>query len=116
MSDLSQLDSARAFTRSLNILLKYVRLYGPEHLRTTVQVATPWQELAQATSSGQALLLGTAEGKLVMDGMPISGLAESRFAELLQAAGIGSIQFSPDVSEDEMKLFAAAFATTSAAE
>ncbi|HEU5453327.1 MAG TPA: HEAT repeat domain-containing protein [Terriglobales bacterium] len=116
MSDLSQLDSARAFTRSLNILLKYVRLYGPEHLRTTVQLATTWQELESATGEGQPLLLGTAEGKLVMDGIPIAGLAESRFAELLQAAGIASIQINPGVSESELKLFASAFTTTTASE
>ena len=114
MSDLSQLDSARAFARSLNILLKYVRLYGREHLRTTVQLATTWQELAHATDGEQPLLLGTAEGKLVMDGVPMPGLAESRFAELLQAAGIASVQFAPAVTEEELKLFAGAFATTSA--
>ena len=116
MSDLSQLDSARAFTRSLNILLKYVRLYGPEHLRTTVQLATTWQELEHATNGEHPLLLGTAEGKLVMDGVPIAGLAESRFAELLQIAGIASVQFSPFVTEAELKLFASAFATTTATE
>lgn len=112
MAEVSQLDSARAFTRSLNILVKYARLYGLDHQRTVSQLAVTFLELGQATRTGEALLLGTAEGKLVLDGVPLTGQAETRFAELLQAAGIASVQFASNVTEPELKAFSSAFAGT----
>jgi len=39
--------SARAFIHSLNILVKYVRLYGFEHKRTDGQFEITWKELQQ---------------------------------------------------------------------
>src|SRR5580700_3340894 len=40
--------SASAFVHSLNILVKYVRLYGFEHKRTETQFETAWNELQSA--------------------------------------------------------------------
>jgi len=37
--------SARAFIHSLNILVKYVRLYGFQHKRTEGQFEVTWNEL-----------------------------------------------------------------------
>ena len=39
--------SARAFVHSLNILIKYARMYGPDHKRTALQFETAWNELQQ---------------------------------------------------------------------
>ena len=39
--------SARAFIHSLNILVKYVRLYGFQHKRTEGQFEVTWNELQQ---------------------------------------------------------------------
>jgi len=36
---------ARAFVRSLNILLKFARLYEFGHAKTTAQFDTTWKEL-----------------------------------------------------------------------
>src|SRR5258707_15851926 len=40
--------SARAFVRSLNILLKFARLYEFGHVRTAAQFETTWKELRSA--------------------------------------------------------------------
>ena len=47
--------SAGAFVHSLNILVKYVRLYGFEHKRTETQFEIAWNELQQALPHRQAI-------------------------------------------------------------
>ena len=59
MTVMSQVDSARAFARSLNILMKYVRMYGLSHQRTRAQVDVAWSELAKAAAPETGLLLGS---------------------------------------------------------
>jgi hypothetical protein len=44
----TKLTSARAFIRSLNILLKYARLYGFDHARTAEQFEIAWSELHES--------------------------------------------------------------------
>src|SRR5256885_5991023 len=92
---------AVAFTRSLNILLKYVRLYGFEHIRSTSQFNIAWDELQETLrlSARQGLLLGVAGSQLLLEGMPLEGAAaEKSFAQLLSVAGIASLQFTPDTT------------------
>src|SRR3954471_12862212 len=92
---------AVAFTRSLNILLKYVRLYGFEHIRSTSQFNIAWDELQETLrlSARQGLLLGVAGSELLLEGMPLEGAAaEKSFAQLLSVAGIASLQFTPDTT------------------
>src|SRR5690348_12327830 len=106
--------AGRAFVRSLNILLKFARLYGFEHVRTTEQLHTAWQELTAAAPSGSdaGLLLGATGSQLLLDGVPLEGSpAEKQFAQLLSAAGLASVQFLPSVTEDELVRFAHAFPT-----
>lgn len=106
--------AGRAFVRSLNILLKFARLYGFEHVRTTDQLHTAWQELTTAAPSGAegGLLLGATGSQLLLDGVPLEGSpAEKQFAQLLSAAGLASVQFLPSVTEDELVRFAHAFPT-----
>lgn len=76
--------AARSFVRSLNILLKFVRLYGLEHARSAEQFQTAWNELRAAIPMGDqtGLLLGAAGSQLVLDGAPIEGAhAERSFAQ-----------------------------------
>ena len=47
----SIIPNARAFVRSLNVLLKYTRLYGLEHLRSAGQFEISWNELEQAVQA-----------------------------------------------------------------
>ena len=93
--------SARAFIHSLNILVKYVRLYGFEHKRTEAQFEITWKELQQGLPKDAegGFLLGVSGNKLLLDGVPLgTGQAEQSFAQLLTAAGLASISFSNQVS------------------
>jgi hypothetical protein len=106
--------SGRAFVRSLNILLKFARLYGFEHTRTIEQLDIAWHELRSAIPTGTdaGLMLGATGSQLLLDGVPLEGApAEKQFAQLLSAAGLASIQFFPSVSQEEIGRFARAFPT-----
>jgi hypothetical protein len=106
--------SGRAFVRSLNILLKFARLYGYDHARTMEQLNTAWEELHAAIPPGSetGLLLGATGSQLLLDGVPLEGApAEKQFASLLSAAGLASVQFFPSVTQDELVHFAHAFPT-----
>ncbi len=106
--------AARAFVRSLNILLKFARLYGFDHARTAAQFATAWSELRTALpeDSEAGLLLGAAGSRLLLDGVPLEGgFTEGSFAQLLSTAGLASIHFSPRVTREDLSCFARAFPT-----
>jgi PilZ domain len=108
--------NARAFVRSLNVLLKYSKLYGLEHLRSAGQFEISWNELEQAVQvAGQGgLLLGASGSQLLLDGVPLeSTQAERSFADLLNAAGVASICFLPTVERDEFANLVKAFMETS---
>jgi hypothetical protein len=109
--------AARAFVRSLNILLKFARLYGYDHVRTLEQIDGAWSELRAAIpdSTDAGLLLGATGSQLLLDGVPLEGsLAEKQFAELLSAAGVGSVQFFPCIAQDELNRFVRAFPVSKA--
>jgi hypothetical protein len=104
--------AARAFVRSLNILLKFARLYGYEHTRTTEQLEIAWGELRTAVpeNADSGLLLGATGAQLLLDGVPLEGSpAEKQFAQLLSAAGLASIQFQPNVTQEELAKLIHAF-------
>ena len=104
--------AGRAFVRSLNILLKYARLYGYEHARTVEQLNIAFDELHTAIPPGSegGLLLGATGSQLLLDGVPLEGApAEKQFAQLLSSAGLASVQFFNNISKDELVRFALAF-------
>jgi hypothetical protein len=106
--------AGRAFVRSLNILLKFARLYGYEHARTIELLQIAWQELRTAIPLGtdSGLLLGATNSQLLLDGVPLEGsLAEKQFAQLLTAAGLASVQFFASITEEEIGRFVHAFPT-----
>jgi hypothetical protein len=112
----SKVTSARAFVRSLNILLKFSRLYGFDHGRTSAQFETAWKELRAAIPFGAetGLLLGYADDQLLLDGMPMgSSPAERSFAQLLHAASVASIQFTPKVTREEFERLVRGFPISS---
>jgi len=105
--------SASAFVHSLNILVKYVRLYGFEHKRTETQFEVAWNELQQAIPKAgeQGFLLGVSGNKLLVDGIPLeTGQAERSFAQLLTTAGLASINFSNQVTIEDFARLVRAFA------
>jgi PilZ domain len=96
--------NAKAFVRSLNVLLKYARLYGLQHSRSADQFEAAWKELrdAVAATSQGGLLLGASGSQLLLDGVPVdSSQAERSFADFLTNAGVASIGFLPRVERDE---------------
>ena len=104
--------SARQFVRSLNILLKFARLYEFGHVRTAAQFETTWKELRSALDeSGESgLLLGASGVQILLDGVPLGAAgAERSFAQLLSSSGIASIHFAPSLSQSHFARFVRAF-------
>lgn len=105
-----RLTAARAFVRSLNIVLKHMRLYGATHRRSEEQFDQAWTDMQQMLSGSNGLLMGVAGGKLLLDGIPVElGPGEKSFSQMLSAAGISSIQYSPQVRPDEFRCLVTAF-------
>jgi hypothetical protein len=116
MEDSSNLVAARSFARSLNILLKTVRLYGAEHERTTALLESAWVDLRAALKhSGESgLLLGVSGNQVLLDGVPLEKRPTDRsFAQLLNSAGLASINFSHRVTVDDFWRFVSAFSSRS---
>lgn len=109
--------AARAFVRSLNILLKFARMYDFGHPRTAKQYETAWTELKTALGDNEAgVLLSVSGDQLLLDGTPIdSAAAEKSFARMLSASGIASIHFSPKVTQASLAKFVRGFPTGSGA-
>jgi hypothetical protein len=110
--------AARAFIRSLNILLKFARMYDFGHPRTKKQYETAWSELRTALGTGTeneaGVLLAVSGDQLLLDGTPLeSAAAEKSFARMLSAAGIASIHFSPKVTQASLARFVRGFPTNS---
>src|SRR5881409_3828376 len=107
-----QRGGARAFVRSLNILLKFARLYEFGHAKTAQQFETTWKELRNALddSSGGGVLLGASGTQILLDGVPLGSAAGERsFAQLLTSSGIASIHFSPLLTQPQFARFVRAF-------
>ena len=105
--------SAIAFVHSLNILIKYSRMYGFEHKRTETAFETTWKELqaAMPVAGSGGLLLGVNGHRILLDGLPLeTGQAERSFAQLLSAAGLASIHFAADCTDEDLARLVRAFA------
>src|SRR5262249_44372112 len=107
----TKVTSARAFVRSLNILLKFARLYRFDHARTAMQFETVWSELGAALTENEAgLLLASSGSQLLLDGVPLgNSSAERSFAQLLSGAGLASIHFAPAVTQEGLSRLVRAF-------
>src|SRR5258706_4929344 len=107
-----QRGGARAFVRSLNILLKFARLYEFGHAKTAQQFETTWKELRNALedSGGSGVLLGASGTQILLDGVPLGSAAGERsFAQLLTSSGIASIHFAPTLTQPQLARFVRAF-------
>ena len=87
--------AARAFVRSLNILLKFARMYDFGHPRTAKQYATAWQELHTALGSGTeneaGVLLAVSGDQLLLDGTPLESAAAERHPRGLSAVDVSGL-------------------------
>ena len=112
MAEDAQVSEARAFLRSLNLLVKSARMYGFDHQRTSLQLTTTFNDLRTALpmSGTGGLTLGVSGGKLLVGGAPIDMTAvEKGFAEMLVTGGVGSIFFSHLAALEDVRNFARAF-------
>ena len=104
---------ARAFVRSLNILLKFARLYEFGHVRTAAQFETAWKELRGALDESGRKRASCWEPpaiQILLDGVPLGASAgEKSFAQLLTGSGIASIHFSPNLTQPQFARFVRAF-------
>jgi len=104
--------TARSFVRTLNILLKFARLYEFGHVRTAAQFEAAWKELRAALdeSGDTGLLLGASGNQILLDGVPLgAAAAEKSFAQLLTSSGIASIHFAPNTTQAQFSRFVRAF-------
>src|SRR6202050_494149 len=108
--------AARAFVRSLNILLKFARMYDFGHPRTARQYDTAWSELqvALGKDDDSGMLLAVSGDQLLLDGTPLDTAAsEKSFARMLSSAGIASVHFSPKLTHASLQKFVRSFPTGS---
>ena len=87
-------------------------MYGYDHKRTEAQFETTWKELQNALPAGgdSGLLLGVSDNKLLLDGIPLeTGNAERSFATLLTTAGLASLHFSKETTEEDFVRMVRAF-------
>jgi hypothetical protein len=106
--------AARAFVRSLNILLKFARMYDFGHPRTAKQYETAFAELRTAlgTDDEAGMLLAVSGDQLLIDGTPLEAAAsEKSFARMLSSAGIASIHFAPKTPPASLAKFVRGFPT-----
>ena len=104
------------FVHSLNLLLKFARLYGLHHARTTAQMEYAWNDLYAALDAAgpSGILLGVSGAELLIDGALVeSTAAEHSLAQLLTKANIASIGFTPGLSRGSFSLFVKAFSAAS---
>src|SRR6266700_121235 len=104
--------AARQFVRSLNILLKFARLYEFGHVRTAAQFEVAWKELRTALDENgeSGLLLGASGTQILLDGVPLGSAAGERsFAQMLISSGIASIHFGQTLSQGHFARFVRAF-------
>lgn len=104
------------FVHSLNLLLKFARLYGLHHARTTAQMEYAWNDLYAALDAAgpTGVLLGVSGTELLIDGVLVESTAtEHSLAQLLTKANIASIGFTPGLSRGSFSLFVKTFSAAS---
>ena len=104
------------FVHSLNLLLKFARLYGLHHARTAAQMEYAWNDLYAALDAAgpSGILLGVSGAELLIDGALVeSTAAEHSLAQLLTKANIASIGFTPGLSRGSFALFVKTFSAAS---
>ena len=105
-------NSARAFVRNFNIMLKFARLYGFDHVRTSEQIDKTWGELQTALSGeseGDILIAGSGN-QLLLNGAPLGNTGADRaLAQLLTSIGIASVHFSSNITREAFDQFVRGF-------
>ncbi|HMD33289.1 MAG TPA: PilZ domain-containing protein [Candidatus Acidoferrales bacterium] len=103
--------------RAMNLLLKAAQMYGMDHAQTTSKAQEAWTSLESALQEmkGQNLELAVTETRLLVNGTAVKlGPAEQSFAQLLAAADLASIAFTPRTRNESFLQLVRVFAENAA--
>lgn len=104
MEEATKIEKIQGFIKSLNLLVKSVRLYGQKHDRVTEQSFVTWRDLRAAIPPSEPLVLGVSAGRLLANGEPLrESTVENSFLKMLMDSGISSLQFFPFATADEFE-------------
>src|SRR5487761_998987 len=101
-----------AFVHSLNLQLKFARLYGPKHARPLSQRDEAWYGLHAAIGAAgpSGLVLGVSGAEILVDGAIVdSTAAERSLARALASANIASIAFTAELNRESFAQFVRTF-------
>jgi PilZ domain len=104
------------FLRGLNLLLKSAQMYGTDHVQTNSKSMEAWNSLSAALKerNGQNLELAVAEKRLLINGDAVKvGPAEQSFVQLLAAADLASVTFTPHANPESFLHLVRVFAENS---
>ena len=107
-----QTTTARIFVRNFNITLKFARLYGFGHARTTKQIEKTWTELGAALSgeSDGDILIAASGNQLLLNGALLGNSgADRNLAQLLTSIGLSSVHFSLNITREGFDQFIRSF-------
>ncbi len=109
--------ATRAFIRDLNILVKQVGMYGPQHQRSVAQFDAAWKNLREALQGRPALQIGVAGERIVLDGAQVTpGPAERGLIQFFTSVGIVGIQVLNTITAEEFSRLVRSFAAKRPAE
>ena len=99
-----QTTAARSFVRNFNIMLKFARLYGFDHVRTAELIDKTWNELraALAGENDGDILLASSGNQLLLNGAPLGNSgADRNLAHLMTSIGLSSIHLSSKITRED---------------
>src|SRR5579875_427963 len=104
---------AAKIVHSLNAMLKSARLYGLRHARADEQFVETWRnlEVAIGMAASPGLTLAVSSGQLLLNAEPVeTSAAEQSLRQTLTHAGVSSIIFTPELSQESFLDFVKIFA------
>ena len=97
-----------AFVKHVVTAATRADLYGLGHGQTRKHCADAFESLTAVLAAGSEANILALDGEIVVDGMPLEvGLGLQRFAQGLQARGIGHVKILPGATGEELNAFIA---------
>ncbi|MBD3382271.1 MAG: hypothetical protein GF404_08740 [candidate division Zixibacteria bacterium] len=97
---------APTLVREIEAAIKRFNMYPAGHPASKSAAEVPYQTLKKLLDEHKHVVLGLAEGRLALNGIPIEGLTGKIVVEeALKALNINSITFALEVSQDDFQKF-----------
>lgn len=96
--------AARNFVRSLDLLLQSAHVYGMDHTQSVDPFRVAWSDLQTLLAvDEQGCQLSLSGTQLLADGSTVeTETSENGFVDALLAAGVASVQFTRQTSQDDL--------------